>query len=236
MNDNKQLTGNTSPQPPQTPQPSTLSTLFHALGTVSKWVLGGIALFILLVIIASYLIYRSVVATGADIEVDQRIGITPTQIASIKQIGEWEFLSVSDEEMVDTTRNRFFADDELVRIYYGTLRLGIDMSEVKGQWIKKEKDSIIVTLPPIKLLDEKFIDEAQTKAFYESGKWTDEDRQMMYERARQRMRARCLNRQNIESAEQNASRQFYQLMRSMGFSQVTIRFEESSIKGKNEEF
>ena len=190
--------------------------------------MGGIALFILLVIIASYLIYRSVVATGADIEVDQRIGITPTQIASIKQIGEWEFLSVSDEEMVDTTRNRFFADDELVRIYYGTLRLGIDMSEVKGQWIKKEKDSIIVTLPPIKLLDEKFIDEAQTKAFYESGKWTDEDRQVMYERARQRMRARCLNRQNIESAEQNASRQFYQLMRSMGFSQVAIRFEGGS--------
>ena len=36
MNDNKQLTGNTTPQPPQTPQPSTLSTLFHALGTVSK--------------------------------------------------------------------------------------------------------------------------------------------------------------------------------------------------------
>ena len=48
----------------------------------------------------------------------------------------------------------------------------------------------------------------------------------MYERAYQRMRARCLNRQNIESAEQNASRQFYQLMRSMGFSNVSIRFDE----------
>ena len=220
MNDNKQITGN------QSPQPSTLSTLFHALGTVSKWVLAGIALIFLIVMAATYFIYRSVTATGADIEVDQRIGITPTQIASIKQIGQWEFLSVSDEEMIDTTRNRFFADDELIRIYYGTLRLGIDMNEVKGQWIRKEKDSIIVTLPPIKLSDERFIDEAQTKAFYESGKWTDKDRETMYERAYQRMRARCLNRQNIESAEQNASRQFYQLMRSMGFSNVSIRFDE----------
>ncbi|MBQ4446431.1 MAG: DUF4230 domain-containing protein [Prevotella sp.] len=226
MNENKQLPGNQQQQQPQ--QPSALSTIFHALGTVSKWAIAGALLFILLVCAVVYFTIRTVTATGADIEVDQRIGITPTQIASIKQIGQWEFLSVSDEEMVDTTRNRFFADDELVRIYYGTLRLGIDMNEVKNQWIKKEKDSIIVTLPAIKLLDEQFIDEAQTKAFYESGKWTDKDREAMYQRARQRMRARCMNQQNIKSAEQNASRQFYQLMRSMGFENVSIRFDEEN--------
>ena len=138
MNENKQLPGNQPQQQPQ--QPSALSTIFHALGTVSKWAIAGTVLFILLVCAVIYFTIRTVTATGADIEVDQRIGITPTQIASIKQIGQWEFLSVSDEEMVDTTRNRFFADDELVRIYYGTLRLGIDMNEVKNQWIKKEKD------------------------------------------------------------------------------------------------
>ena len=226
MNENKQITGTPSPATP----PSTLSTIFHALGTVSKWALAGIAIFLLMVIAAIFFTIRSVQATDADIEVDQRIGITPTQIASIKQIGQWEFLSVSDEELIDTVRNRFFTDDELIRIYYGTLRLGIDMNEVKGRWIKKENDSIVVVLPPIRLLDERFIDEAQTKAFYESGKWTDKDREAMYQRAYRRMRARCLNKQNMESAEQNASRQFYQLMTSMGFRNVTVRFAEEEQK------
>ncbi len=57
--------------------------------------------------------------------------LSPTQIRTIENIGQWEFLSISDEELIDTTRHGFFGDDKLVRIYYGTLRLGIDMKEVK---------------------------------------------------------------------------------------------------------
>ena len=58
---------------------------------------------------------------------DSEIDVTPTQIVSIKAIGEWEFLSVSAEELVDTVRKGLFSNDELARIYFGTLRLGIDM-------------------------------------------------------------------------------------------------------------
>ncbi len=57
---------------------------------------------------------------------DPEIDVTPTQIVSIKAIGEWEFLSVSAEELVDTVRKGLFSNDELARIYYGTLRLGVD--------------------------------------------------------------------------------------------------------------
>ena len=67
---------------------------------------------------------------------NNRIDITPTQIRSIERIGEWEFLSISDEELVDTVRHGFFGDAQLVRIYYGTLRLGVNLHEAEPGWIK----------------------------------------------------------------------------------------------------
>ena len=60
---------------------------------------------------------------SVEIGVDNQIDVTPTQIESIKEIGEWEFLSISNEELVDTIRKGILSDDHLVRIYYGTLRL-----------------------------------------------------------------------------------------------------------------
>ena len=142
--------------------------------------------------------------------------LSPTQIRTIENIGQWEFLSISDEELIDTTRNGFFGDDKLVRIYYGTLRLGIDMKEVKEGWIETEKDTIVCTLPPIKLLDHNFIDEAKTQSFFE--------------RAYNAMRIRCLSNTNISTAEENAQIQFYKMLKAMGFTNVKVRFEEEHNK------
>ena len=93
---------------------------------------------------------------------DPEIDVTPTQIVSIKAIGEWEFLSVSAEELVDTVRKGLFSNDELARIYYGTLRLGVDMRQVTPGWITVNGDSVVVDLPKVDLLDLAFIDEART--------------------------------------------------------------------------
>ena len=78
---------------------------------------------------------RTIETSSLEIVSDNNIDITPQQIQSIKAIGQWEFLAVNDELMVDTTRKGIFSDDHLVRIYYGTLRLGIDMHRVKTGWI-----------------------------------------------------------------------------------------------------
>ena len=96
------------------------------------------------------------------VEVDQSIDVTPEQITSIKAIGEWEFLSIASEELVDTIRKGFLSDDHLVRIYYGTVRLGINMHQVEPGWIVATGDSITVTLPQPGLLDKDFIDEARS--------------------------------------------------------------------------
>lgn len=205
-----------------------MSAILQAVGKLGKWTFITILAICLLIAVVGYITMQKITDNNANIEIDQRIGITPTQIESMKAIGQWEFLSIADEELIDTVRNGFFKDDELIRIYYGTLRLGVDMKDVEENWITTDKDTIDVLLPNIKLLDNNFIDEARTKSFFESGKWSDLDREKMYQMAYKRMKQRCLTKENIASAEQNAVKQFYQLMRSMGFSNVRVRMKDVS--------
>ena len=150
---------------------------------------------------------------------------TPTQIQSIRDIGEWEFLSVSAEEMVDTVRKGFFSDDELVRIYYGTLRLGIDMQSLSEDAISVQGDTLQVTLPKVGLLDKDFIDEAKTKPFYESGKWSPQAHQALYQKAQRQMLTHCLTPENLTSAQSNAESQLRNLFTQLGYKNVILRFE-----------
>ena len=159
------------------------------------------------------------------LQVDDDINVTPEQILSVHQIGEWEFLSVSDEELVDTVRKGLLRDDRLVRIYYGTVRIGIDMGKVKDGWIQARNDSIVVRLPRVGLLDNDFIDEARTKAFHESGKWTAADREALYRKAHRQMLAHCLTPGNLRTAEQNADAQIRRMMKAMGYNNIVVRFD-----------
>lgn len=144
---------------------------------------------------------------GIRLGFSDKIDDTPTIVEQVREIGQWEFLSISDEELIDTVRTGFFSDDELVRIYYGTLRIGIDFSQCDDKWIEKAGDSIKIDLPPVQLLDENFLDETRTKPFFESGKWSNADRKAMADRAKAAMRKRCLTKQNMEVAQKNAEQQ-----------------------------
>ena len=190
------------------------------------WLLTAAGIVVALIII--FAIGQCGKDNSMNVYTNDKIDITPNIIASIKDIGEWEFLSVNDEELVDTVRHRLFGDDQLVRIYYGTLRLGINLHETGKDWIRTSGDSVVVTLPAIKLLDQNFIDETRTRAFLESGKWSHQDRADLYQRAKDIMLRRCMSESNIRSAEQNAATQFRNLMQSMGFNNVKIRFEQTN--------
>lgn len=182
------------------------------------------------VIVVAVSVNRVVKSSTVSIESNKAIDITPEQIQAIRSIGEWEFLSVSTEEMVDTMRHGIVKDDHLVRIYYGTLRLGINLHSAKPGWIKATGDTVVVNLPPITLLDQDFIDEAQSKSFHESGSWTAADREALYQRAYQKMKDKCLTASNIRSAENNADAQFRNMMRSIGFNNVVVRFDTMQSK------
>ena len=203
---------------------SILDILRLLLSGLSRTVLVVIAVVAVLLVAGAAFVYWLLGSNNASVATKEHVELSPTQIERIKAIGQWEFLTVSDEELVDTVRHGFFGDDELVRIYTGTLRLGIDMADVEEDWIRTDGDTLRVMLPPVRLLDTNFIDEASARSFYESGRWTQADRKALARKARQKMLARCLTPQNIASAEQNAAAQFHQMLRAMGFPYVSIRF------------
>lgn len=188
----------------------------------------GIILLTILALILAGTLYWLNKDNTVSVTTEEQTTLSPTQVESIEAIGEWEFLAISNEELVDTVRRSFFGDDQLVRIYYGTLRLGINMKDVKEGWIQAnaEKDSIVCTLPPIRLLDNNFIDEARTRSFFEEGKWTGADRQALYDRAYAQMKKRCLTPTNIRIAQRNARQQFRDMFKAMGFPNARVEFEE----------
>ena len=186
--------------------------------------LGLILLGAVLVIAGAFWLRSCTKGDYIEIGADNAIDASPTQIQSIKDIGEWEFLSVSLEELADTVRKGFFSDDELARIYYGTLRIGINMHQVEPGWLTAEGDSVSLSLPPVALLDRDFIDEARTKPFFETGTWKPEDREALYRLAHKNMLSHGLTKENLATAEDNAREQITSLMKTMGFKKVTITF------------
>ena len=158
-------------------------------------------------------------------EPNGKISVTPTQIKSVKETGEWEFLTIDVEELADTTATRLIGSDRrLTRIYYGTLRLGIDLRKAADDWVKMDGDTVDVTLPHIIMLDKDFIDEAKTKAFYESGTWDQASRETLYQQARRKMLSRCLTTENINIAQLNAVEQMTKLFQAMGYPYVDVHF------------
>ncbi len=190
-----------------------------------KYKLAGIVVAAIVALAALWWIVSGISQSEVTLDVNQEIDLTPEQITSIEAIGEWEFLAIANEELVDTTRKGFFKDDHLVRIYYGTVRLGISMKNVEPGWIQTGGDSIVVTLPQPGLLDKNFIDEARTKSFFETGKWSHQDRDKLYQKAYRQMLAHCLTPANLRSARENGEALFTKMMKSIGYERVSIHWQ-----------
>ena len=156
---------------------------------------------------------------------DKEVLLDSAKLATVRDIGQWEFLTISDEELVDTTSTRLLGSDkQLTRIYYGTLHLGIDLSKMDSNAIRMIGDTVDVTLPAVSLLDQEFIDEARTKSFYEKGSWDQPAREHLYQKAKQQMIRRCLTEDNINIAQSNAAAEIRQLFRSLGYEHVNVHF------------
>lgn len=180
---------------------------------MNRLLLALAALAVIAAVAAAAWLYYKVKDDTLTLGISQQVDTTPTIVERMRSIGQWEFLAIKDEEIIDTVRTGFFSDDELVRIYYGTLRLGIDLRACSEEWIRTEDDTVYVTVPEITLLDYNFIDEAQTRSFFETGKWTNADRKAMYEKARRQMLARCMTKENTDIAMANARDQISRMLK-----------------------
>ena len=201
---------------------SLLSRLLGRASTDLRLVLISATVTLVLVVAAVFLIKRTLTNQHIEVSHNQEISITPVVMESIRNTGQWVFMEIADEELVDTARHGFFGDDELARVYYGTLRLGFDMQQYKEEWLSVKGDTLIATLPPIGLVDDNFLDEARTRSFYESGKWSEEDRAALAEKAKDKMRQRCLSKSNLASARKSARTQLWTMFRALGFKNIRI--------------
>lgn len=158
------------------------------------------------------------------------IGRTATQVSDIKLIGQWEALNISCEEMVDTFEEHFFGDKELVRIYTGKMRLGVDFGSEAADRLSVRGDTVVVRLPRVRLLNPDFIDEARTRTFYERGQWGAEANRALYEKARRAMLRRNLTAAQLGMAADNVRRRLRETLMAFGYADVEFVDDD----GKNE--
>ncbi len=194
------------------------------MSVVRYWWVAAIAI----ALVAVTILYKNIADNPPitlKVERNTHIDVTPEQIQAVRDIGQWEFLSVNTEEMVEWHQRRTLGADHLVRIYQGTLRMGINMEHATNDWFTSLPDSTArLKLPPIELLDNNFIDEARTRSFYEHGTIPADVLDKLYAEAQQKMRKRCLTPQNMQTAERNARQQFERIFKQMGFKRVEISF------------
>ena len=69
-----------------------------------------------------------------EVERNTRIDLTPEQILSVRDIGQWEFLTINTEELVEWQRSRTLTTDRLTRIYKGMGGIGMEMRNVWEDW------------------------------------------------------------------------------------------------------
>lgn len=161
---------------------------------------------------------------GLHVSSNKQIDVSPEEIRKIKDIGQWEFLAIRTEELAELDEKALLGDKQLAQIYTGTVRLGIDMKKAPDDWFTAKGDTAVLYLPTVELLDKNFIDEAQTKAFYEKGTWRAEDKNKLYAIAYRKMMARCLTVDNLRAARQQATAQFNQIFFAFGYKYVIINY------------
>ena len=164
---------------------------------------------------------------------ETKIDNTANRIKEIKNIGEWEFLAVDCEVIVEKKRKRSFLvhDDYLVRIYKGCVRIGVDIKNAGDDWLTTEGDSVVyVNLPMPHVLDDRFIDEANTEVFYESGKWSGEEKEEMYEEAKGKM-LKLVSEENYGEAREQARLRFTSLFKAVGCDKVIVNFYPKNKEG-----
>lgn len=188
-----------------------------------------ITFFVLLVALIGYgamVAYRTL--TNSNDAVEKPIEQSPEEILRLQAIGQWEFLSVEAEELVERHYSGLMSERDLVCIYRGTLRIGVDMRKLPSDWVEMKERSAILHLPQPSLLDENFLDESRTTVFFEQGVFRPEERDAMRTEAKDKMKQRAMTAENLSIARRNAEAQFQKLFLAMGYEDVVVEFDANT--------
>ncbi len=161
---------------------------------------------------------------------EQETATTRTKLDAVREIGQWSFLTIRDEQMVETLAvvKRIWpipdSQKRLSRIYKGTLQIGFDLKkDARGEWITARGDTVDVTLPKVHLLDDNFLDAAAARPLIEEGEWTAADRAALDQQAKRKMKAANLTDKNLKRAQASARQQMEKLLKALGYKVVNIK-------------
>lgn len=213
--------------PPVAPQEKSRLGCWSALWwcvkkMVKHWRITLIVIALAFIAYGGMVVYRNL--TSTDSAVDKPIVQSPEEIVHLRSIGQWEFLSVESEELVERHHTGLMSDRDLICIYRGTLRIGVDLRKLPEDWVEVKGRNAIVHLPQPSLLDENFLDESRTTVFMEQGLFRAEEREAMIAEAKNKMKQRALSTDNLSIARRNAESQFQKLFLAMGFEDVIVEF------------
>ena len=213
--------------PPVAPQEKSRLGCWSALWwcvkkIVKHWRITLIVIALAFIAYGGMVVYRNL--TSTDTAVDKPIAQSPEEIVHLRSIGQWEFLSVESEELVERHHTGLMSDRDLICIYRGTLRIGVDLRKLPEDWVEVKGRNAIVHLPQPSLLDENFLDESRTTVFMEQGLFRAEEREAMIAEAKNKMKQRALSTDNLSIARRNAESQFQKLFLAMGFEDVIVEF------------
>lgn len=164
---------------------------------------------------------------GLHIEHNSRIDITAEEVREAFPLAKMEFLTIETEELAEMSKNGFWGTSHLARIYPGKIRLGIDMTQLGPDWISVAGDTAKLRLPMPGLLEENFIDEAESRPFHESGSWSSAEREMLYRKAHAAMLERSLTPARRQEARKSATNYFSRALFALGFKYVIISYGNS---------
>ena len=213
--------------PPVAPQEKSRLGCWSALWwcvkkIVKHWRITLIVIALAFIAYGGMVVYRNL--TSTDTAVDKPIAQSPEEIVHLRSIGQWEFLSVESEELVERHHTGLMSDRDLICIYRGTLRIGVDLRKLPEDWVEVKGRNAIVHLPQPSLLDENFLDETRTTVFMEQGLFREEEREAMIAEAKNKMKQRALTTDNLSIARRNAESQFQKLFHAMGYEDVIVEF------------
>ena len=167
----------------------------------------------------------------------------PAVLRSLERISEYRAATANIQQIVDieedTALPSFLAGERTVLVAAGTVDAAVDFSGLGGESVRVDGKAVTITLPAAKLTPAR-LDLEQTRVV-DTDKGlgnrigdlfsddADSERKLLLAAQEKLEQAAADDPEILRSAERNTRQMLEGLMRGLGFTSVTVRFEPPSV-------
>lgn len=188
---------------------------------LTKFILAVVTL---LAVLAFFLLLKRSSAPKEEIVAN----MGPVTIRDIAKTEQLKVLSAHKEILASMHRVKSGllkdSEDKIYVIYPATLHFGFDLSECDTSSIQTMGDTVLVKLPPVKILnkDGKSVDEAAKRTAIEEGTWSAQEMTELRGRAEALMRRYCEYDSCYARAEKTGKSMVRTMLLSLGYGHVEV--------------